>query len=151
MCAVDETADTRAQVGQRIQRARLGAGYTVAAEFARACGVQPNTVYRWERGDLVPDIFRLEQIATVARVSTDWLLRGDAPSAAPASLEAWRLTPRGQTASSDAMAFLRSLPLGGYEPPSAVFWDLALLAHEQGLTPSDAALAARLTETKKPR
>jgi hypothetical protein len=42
--------------------------------------------------------------------------------------------------------FLERLPLDGYTPTPA-FFDLALLAFEQGLSPEDASLAARHTES----
>lgn len=145
---VKETPEARAEIGERIQRARVAAGYTVAAEFARACGVQPNTLYRWERGDIAPDIFRLESIGRAARVSTDWLLRGAPPVAASRVLAAWKASARGASARPAAIAFLEALPLEGYEP-SFMFYDLALLAFEQGLSPEAAALAAKFTEGVK--
>jgi transcriptional regulator with XRE-family HTH domain len=146
--AVDDTPANRKAIGARIGQARLSAGYENAAEFARACNVSPNTVYRWERGEVVPDIFGLESVARVSRVSADWLLRGTVPSRHAAALEEWRKTPRGQTASQAAYALLETLPLAGYEPKPA-FFDLVLMAIEQGLPPETAVLAARFTEAKQ--
>lgn len=105
-------------------------------------------MYRWERGEVVPDIFGLESVARVARVSADWLLRGSVPSRHAEALAEWRKTPRGATASSAAYALLETLPLAGYEPKPA-FFDLVLMAIEQGLSPESAVLAARFTETKR--
>jgi transcriptional regulator with XRE-family HTH domain len=145
--AVEDTPESRKAIGDRIQRARLSAGYENAAEFARHVGVSPNTIYRWERGDVSPDIFRLESVSRVARVSTDWILRGSRQDAS-GPLETWLDTPRGRSASESAKQWLRELPIGGFVP-SPAFFDLALLAFEQGLTPEEAVLAARFTESKK--
>lgn len=143
---VQNTPEARKEIGERIARARLTAGYENAAEFARLVGVQPNTLYRWERGDLVPSIWYLEGVSRIARVSSDWILRGTAEPRLEI-LEEWRRTPRGQTATEAQLSFLRALPLEGYTP-TLRFYNLALSAIEEGLSPADVALAARVTEAK---
>lgn len=147
---MDDPKDPRTAIAERIKSARIAAGYENAAAFARDVGVQANTIYRWESGLIVPDIFRLEAIARVCRVSADWLLRGVCPLQDREILRAWRDTRKGQTASEPAMAFLEALPLEGYTP-SFAFYDLALVAFEHGLSPEDAARGSRFTESKKGR
>lgn len=148
---VEDTPESRRQIGARIGQARISAGYENAAEFARQVGVQPNTIYRYESGRIVPDIFTLERLARVARVSMEFILRGPREDHGRSPvLDRWLATPRGSTVRPDAVAFLERLPLNGYTPTPA-FYDLALLAYEQGLSPEDASLSARFTESKKER
>lgn len=145
---VEDSEATRIAVGRRIAEARAASPFAGnASAFARAVGVQPNTVYRWEDGAVVPDIFRLESIARVCRVSSDWLLRGAEDVTAHEALDQWLAGPRGQLAAPGAVRFLRSLPLAGYRP-SPQFWDLALIAYESGLSPDDAATAARASDPR---
>jgi transcriptional regulator with XRE-family HTH domain len=85
--AKNDTATARVALGARIAQARGAAGYDNAAEFARQIGVSPNSVYRWERGELAPDVFSIVAIAHVARVSCHWLLTGAADRTAPLERE----------------------------------------------------------------
>ena len=145
--AVEESPENRRAIGARIASARLSAGYENASEFARHVGVSPNTIYRWERGEVAPSIWQLESVSRVSRVTTDWILRGSRQDASE-RLDAWLETPRGRSAGEGARAWLRELPIGGFVP-SDVFYDLALLAFEQGLSPDEAVVAARFTEAKR--
>lgn len=52
----------RMNLAQNIRDARKAHGLTVA-DLAQAVGVRENTVYRWERGERVPSIPTLEQLA----------------------------------------------------------------------------------------
>jgi transcriptional regulator with XRE-family HTH domain len=144
---VEESPENRRAIGARIASARLSAGYENASEFARHVGVSPNTIYRWERGEVAPSIWQLESVSRVSRVTTDWILRGSRQDASE-RLDAWLETPRGRSAGEGARAWLRELPIGGFVP-SDVFYDLALLAFEQGLSPDEAVVAARFTEAKR--
>lgn len=145
--AVIDSPENRAAIGARIAHARLAAGYENAAAFAKRVGVTPNTLYRWESGKIVPDIWSLAAIAEVAEVSADWLLFArERPHAE--ELAAWRATARGQLASPPALAFMASVPLKGYRPTDT-FFDLLLFAYEQGLDASDAVLGARYTDAKR--
>lgn len=144
MTGGEDTPEARRAIGQRIAEARAAIGTANASLFADQLGVRPNTVYRWERGELVPSIFTLYRIAQLAGVTMEWLVGGTETPADP-HLERWIRTPTGQTAPAEALAFLRSLPLRGYVP-SDLFWDLALTAWRAGLAPDDASRAARTTE-----
>ena len=103
---------------------------------------------RWERGDGLPDALNIEAISRVCGVSADWLLRGVPPSQASEVFARWRASPRGMTASEVALLFLETLPLGSWTP-SLVFYDLALLAFEQGLSQEEAVDAARVTALRQ--
>lgn len=144
---MEDLAKARAAIGARIAKARLAAGYLNAAEFSRACGVSPNSVYRWERGEIAPDIFRLLAVARATRVTTDWLLTGVENVTSPRSaLSTWRRTPIGRAASEEAYEFLSALPLDGHTP-SELFYDIALEVYETGqFTPEQVVGAARFNE-----
>lgn len=145
LSGVEDTQETRAAVGERIREARLSAGLDNASEFGRRVGVTPTTVYRWERGQVVPSIFTLHDVARVCRVSMEWLLTG-ATSSHGEALEAWLASPQGQSAGPELRSFLEALPLDGYEP-STLFYELAATAWRNGLTPEEASQAARATES----
>lgn len=66
-------------LGGRIKRARLATGRSQAA-LAAELGVQPHTVYRYERdgdGAIDPPLDTIATIASLCGVSTDWLLTGE--------------------------------------------------------------------------
>lgn len=150
MASPDEIAFTRA-VGARIAEARDRAGITNASAFGRMIGVTPNTVYRYEKGDILPSFYVLEQVARSLAVSLDWLATGrmrEAPEP-PASFAAWLATPVGQAASPAAVEYLRELPLEVGDEPDAVFYGLAFLAFQRGLTRAEAVTTARLTRAAR--
>jgi transcriptional regulator with XRE-family HTH domain len=75
----------RRLVGERIEKARLAAGYTNQSEFARLTGIRGTTLYRYEKGKGLPSGPNATRIALVSGVSTDWIFcatddprRGDA-------------------------------------------------------------------------
>lgn len=140
---VEDTKEARRAIGARIRQARLACGLDNASEFARRVSVTPTTVYRWEAGSVVPSVFTLYDIAAVCGVSMEWLIGGEEPDTS-AVLSAWLDSPSGQSAAPDAIAFLRSMPLLGYEP-SPVFYDLAMVAWRNGLSRDEAARAAKAT------
>lgn len=143
--AADDTPEARQAIGARIREAREACGYANASIFADDIGVRQNTVYRYERGEIVPSIFSLYRVARATGVTMEWLLTGDGIDDLTSDvLDAWLRTPVGQTASGDAVAFLRGLPLRGYVP-SPLFYELALTAWRAGLTLDEASRAARTT------
>lgn len=144
---MEDAATELSGLGERIARARLAAGYENASAFARRVGVVPNTLYRWESGDLTPDVARLAAVSRLTKVSLDWLVRG-VETTTHAALTDWRETPKGQTASDAAMLFLASMPLEGYSP-TRLFYDLALMAFEAGLLAPKASQVARYNESKR--
>lgn len=145
--AVEDTAELRAQIAERIREARVAAGYENASAFARAISTSPHALYRYERGGVVPSIFMLYDIARVSGVSMEWLVSGAEPDAEPALL-AWLETPTGRAAPPEAVAFLRGLRLGGFTA-TGLFYDLALVAWTNGLDASEATLAARATAVRR--
>jgi transcriptional regulator with XRE-family HTH domain len=140
----EDTPEARTLVGERIREARKACGIATAADLADAVGVRQNTLYRYERGELVPSVWVLYRIARETGVRMEWLVSGDSRPEDTAVLEAWLQTPLGQTAPAEAVAFLRALPLSGYVAGS-LFYDLALTAWRAGLTADEAARAARTT------
>lgn len=148
---MDDTPEARKAIGARIEKARLGSGHENASLFARKCGVTPNTLYRWESGEVVPTVFNLASIAEESGVQEGWLLRGDeAVIADNPVLREWLARPRNAHLSPAAVAFLENLPLNG-AAPTLVLYDYALVCFEQGLNHADAALASRYTSAKKKR
>jgi transcriptional regulator with XRE-family HTH domain len=146
---VEDTPEARQMIGARIRQAREAIGLGNASEFGRRVGVTPTTVYRWERGAVVPDVFNLCDIATVTRTTMEWIISG-AERPENETLRAWLETDEGKVAPPEARAFLESLPLLGYRPVP-LFYTLALAAWRNGLTPEDAARAAKVTEDHRPR
>jgi len=64
-----------AEMGQRIKNVRISKGLTIA-EFAEKLSVTEQAVYKWQRGDSVPDIYNLKQISVRFDVTTDYLILG---------------------------------------------------------------------------
>lgn len=128
-------ADPKA-VGERIRRARTEAGITNASEFARAIGVQPNSVYRYERGEQLISSEILTRVAMVTGRSMEWLM---AESSEPTGLAlvSWLETPTGRSATPDEVAWLRRVDPEGLLP-NHTFFDLLLSARRHGLGAQDA-------------
>lgn len=142
---MEDTKATRKAIGDRIRQARIACGMTNASEFGRQTYVTPNTVYRWERGEVAPSIFSLFDIAATCRVSMEWLVGGSERGAGKV-FDAWLETPSGLGASVEAQTFLGSLPMLGYEA-SLLFYDLALVAWQNGLSREEASRLAKTTQT----
>jgi transcriptional regulator with XRE-family HTH domain len=140
--------EQRRAVAARIKQARLATGEDNASAFARDCGVTPTTVYRWEgtKGTpITPNIFALAKIARATRTTMEWLVEGE--ERAPAELASWLEQARGEGRELDpaTVAFLSSMPVLGYRV-SPAFYDFALIAYRNGLTPSEAARTAKAME-----
>jgi transcriptional regulator with XRE-family HTH domain len=138
---VEDTPEARRAIGARIEAARSACGLSNASAFGREVGVKPDTVYRWERGELVPSIFTLHSVASVTGVTMEWLVSGVEPDGSPV-LHAW--LEAHPSVEGDAATFLRTLPIAGYAA-TPLFYDLAYLAWQRGLTADEAARAARTT------
>lgn len=140
-------SDTRdpvaVELGRRIEEAWYRAGYASRkAMFRRADLGDYNQLSRWCRGERMPTIVSLAKIAVACEVSLDWLVFGSEHE--PDVFLAWLESPSGADATPEARRFLRSMPLHGYRP-STHFYDLALMAWKVGLSPDDAATAAKTT------
>lgn len=132
------------ELGRRIDRAWKMAGFASRGAMFRASDLPgENQLAIWCRGESVPHVKSLAEIATVCRVSLDWLVFGAEHK--PDTFLRWLETPTGSSSSGDARAFLRSLPLHGYVP-SLAFYDLCYQGWKLGLTEEDAAQAAKDTE-----
>ncbi len=57
----------------RLQAARIGAGYRTPELMAAALGLAASTVRRWENGT-EPSISSLEEFCRFTKTSSDWLL-----------------------------------------------------------------------------
>lgn len=136
-------------IAARIEQARMAIGLKVISQFCDAVGVRAPTYYRWTKGQNVPDIFSLHAIADVCRVSMEWLVAG-VPRSGREALEEWRKTPSGHGAPPEAIVFLEQIDLMGYEA-NALFYDLAYLAWQRGLSTADAARLAKVTGTRRPQ
>jgi class 3 adenylate cyclase len=60
-------------IGDRIKKLRIQRGLK-QVDLARALGVSPQAVSKWERDDSLPDIAMLADLATLLNVTTDFLL-----------------------------------------------------------------------------
>ena len=129
-------------IGARIHQARTEAGILNASKFARGIGVQPQSVYRYERGEQAPASEVLVRIAKLTRRSMEWLMCGESESASKA-LATWLQTPTGASAAPHEIEWLGRVDLDG-NVPSNTFFDLLLSAHRHGLAPEDARKSATI-------
>lgn len=65
------------QIGQFIQSCRKDLGMT-QSELSERIGVSPQSVSNWERGETLPDVTILPDLASVLRCSVDSILSGGA-------------------------------------------------------------------------
>jgi transcriptional regulator with XRE-family HTH domain len=137
--------EQRKAVAARIKQARLATGEDNASAFARDCEVTPTTVYRWEEAKATPSIFALAKIARATRTTMEWLVEGE--ESVPSELTAWleRARAEGRDLDPGTVAFLSSMPVLGYRVGPA-FYDYALVALKNGLSPSEAARSAKAME-----
>lgn len=63
-------------IGQRI---RLIRGKTTQSVFAEQFAVHKNTLLRWEKGEILPDITFIIKLTTEYAISLEWLLLGEGP------------------------------------------------------------------------
>ncbi len=77
-------SELRQTIATNIKILRLQSGMT-QAEYAQKLNYTDKSVSKWERGDGLPDIIVLKQIADMHGVSVDWLLseNGAAPEETP--------------------------------------------------------------------
>ncbi|RZB36384.1 MAG: hypothetical protein SRB2_02209 [Desulfobacteraceae bacterium Eth-SRB2] len=61
-------------LGDRIKFVR---GSLSKVEFARALGINRNTLRRWETNKLLPNFERLQKIHKTFKVNINWLLSGE--------------------------------------------------------------------------
>ena len=80
----------KSTVAKNIVRLRQASGMT-QAELAAKLNYSDKAVSKWERGESLPDVAVLAQIADLFQVSMDWLVRGDAIGAEPAVKERSRI------------------------------------------------------------
>ena len=64
-------------IGGRIRLAWTNAGFEKGAAFARAIGVTPTTLYRYQSNTCAPSIWALQRIARCANVRMEWLVTGE--------------------------------------------------------------------------
>jgi len=81
---------TKSTIAKNIVRLRQASGMT-QAELAAKLNYSDKAVSKWERGESLPDVAVLAQIADLFQVSLDWLARGEVMSAEPAVTERSKL------------------------------------------------------------
>lgn len=144
MVSEDEKDPFAVALGERLDEAWKIGHLGSRANMGREAGLKDiNQLHRWARGEAVPSLRALVDIALVAGVSLDWLATGREPN--PTVFADWLETPTGAATTPRERAFLRSLPLHGYQP-SLAFYDLALQAFKLGLEPERASALARTTD-----
>lgn len=62
------------EIGDRIKQIR---GNRSRAEFAEELGIHPQTLYMYEKGKRVVDIFFVQQLCVKFNVSVEWLIFGE--------------------------------------------------------------------------
>ena len=66
-------------LGARLRTARIDAGVTIKAAAA-CCGVNRQTVYRWEWGAAEPPLEVLRQLAAFYGSTVGWFANGERPA-----------------------------------------------------------------------
>ncbi len=64
--------------GKQLRKARRGAGFTSAQQFAQVLGKEPHTYRHYERGEAEPDYETLERICKLLKVTPNSLMPGAA-------------------------------------------------------------------------
>lgn len=62
--------------GRRLRAARITSGYEEAADFAEELGISSPRYRKYERGESMPPLDVLEDIARITERSLDWILSG---------------------------------------------------------------------------
>jgi transcriptional regulator with XRE-family HTH domain len=130
----------------RIRQARTLAGKANKSAFARELDTTPTTIYRWESAKVVPDIWNLAKIARATTTSMEWLVSGEASASVWLRSYLDEAREAGRQLPPDEIAFLLGVPLMGRVPTPA-FFDYAIVAYRNGLSPAEAARAASATLT----
>ena len=61
-------------IGDRLKRARLSAGYAQQKDVAEALGIERTRYLKWEHGDSQPSLDMLARMCRLFGVSSDYLL-----------------------------------------------------------------------------
>jgi transcriptional regulator with XRE-family HTH domain len=61
-------------IGDRLKRARLSAGYAQQKDVAEALGIERTRYLKWEHGDSQPSLDMLAKMCRLFGVSSDYLL-----------------------------------------------------------------------------
>jgi transcriptional regulator with XRE-family HTH domain len=142
-----DSPEERSAFGERLRAARAAAGYASMQAVVDAGVVREYNRYaRYERGEAIPRLMEAAKIARGLRVSLEWLASGE-EQIAPSLVE-WLEGPAGRAAPAEAVAFLKRVPLHGYQP-RVVFWEVVFAAFKAGLDP-DQALSAALRAERLP-
>jgi len=133
------SGDDLATMGKRIRAARMAKGMS-QGKLARAIGVEPQTVYRYEKQGMVPGSEAMTALARELGVTERWILHGDehmerADDAYGAFLN-FLETPLGrqlqagerlgQLGDREILADLRQVRFGGVEPSVDIYQGMAL-------------------------
>ena len=61
-------------IGERLKRARLDAGFATMKQVSDALGLERTRYLKWEHGDAVPSLDMLVRLCRLFSVSADYLL-----------------------------------------------------------------------------
>ena len=61
-------------MGERLKRARLNAGFATMKQVSDALGLERTRYLKWEHGDAVPSLDMLARLCRLFDVSADYLL-----------------------------------------------------------------------------
>ncbi len=79
------------QVGGRLRAVRAAAGFATAREFAKALGVEENTLTSWERGLRLIEPEDLDGVRRLTGVTSDYISYGDPAGLSAATITALKL------------------------------------------------------------
>ncbi len=108
-------------LGQRLKRARKRANVRSQKRLAALMDVDVKSVSRWETDETPPSRANIRKLADLLGCDALWLERGigtpEGQQHGLPEVEAYLLTPRGQTASASVVDVLRSWPFAKMRTP----------------------------------
>lgn len=128
--------ERRAAVASNLIRLRMQAGMT-QAELGEKLNYSDKSVSKWERGDSVPDVFVLKQIADIYGVTVDYLLEGEHEE------RSFMIDPKEDHYTTDVITMITLLGvwtlalcifIGGWLLCDFLFWEIFVYAIPISLT-----------------
>lgn len=128
--------ERRAAVASNLIRLRMHAGMT-QAELGEKLNYSDKSVSKWERGDSVPDVFVLKQIADIYGVTVDYLLEAEHEE------RSFMIDPKEDHYTTDVITMITLLGvwtlalcifIGGWLLCDSLFWEIFVYAVPVSLT-----------------
>jgi transcriptional regulator with XRE-family HTH domain len=74
--ASDTSTEGLQEIGERLRKLRVAAGYANQVEYADALNISPQRYNHWERGRRLPDLWAIGRICSMTGATADWIFFG---------------------------------------------------------------------------